>query len=164
MRVLEYAVLISEEVEELRSLLTKANKPLIRRRLRFLLLLKQNKGMSRAVAGRKLGLLPTGAEEMWTLYQKHGIEKFTNYPFKGKQPALNKEQKQWLKQELKSDATQSLRAACQLVKEHTAVTYTVSAMHYVFKSLGIKKKTGRPSHAHKNEEAQEAFKKKAFRS
>jgi len=144
----------------LQVLQKKATQPLIRRRLRFLLLLKQNSGMSRAVAGHKLRLLPTGVEEMWELYSKEGIEKYCDYPFKGKKPKLNEEQQHWLKAELKQDCTRSLSEACALVKERTGVQYSVSAMHYVFKSLGIKKKTGRPSHVHQDKAALQAFKKK----
>lgn len=90
MRTLDYNGLITEGVTELQTLIRKATKPLIRRRLRFLLLLKQNEGMSRAVAGKKLGLLPTGAEEMWKLYREGGMEKMLAYPFKGKRPYLGK--------------------------------------------------------------------------
>jgi hypothetical protein len=35
-------------------------------------------------------------------------------------------------------------------------------MHYVFKSLKIKKKTGRPSQVEKDAEKADAFKKKTF--
>lgn len=160
MRTLEYSTLITETVEALQALLKKATRPLIRRRLRFLLLLKQNEGMSRAAAGKKLGLLATGAEEMWRVYKESGIGKMTDYPFKGKRPYLGEEQKAWLTEELKKDTTQTLSGACALVKEHTQVEYCVSAMHYVFKTLGVKKKTGRPSHVDKDESKAEAFKKK----
>jgi transposase len=160
MRVLDYGALITESVAEIQTKLKRATKPLVRRRLRFLLLLKQHKGMSRAVAGKKLGLLPTGSEEMWQLYKSGGMERITDYPFKGKHPYLSEEQKEWLKEELQKDCTQSLAQACQLVKEHTSVEYCISAMHYVFKSLCIKKKTGRPSHVDKDEEKAAAFKKK----
>lgn len=84
MRALDYDALITESAETLQASLKKATKPLIRRRLRFVLLLKQRKGMSRAVAGKKLGLLLTGAEERWQLYKEGGLEKMTDYPFKGK--------------------------------------------------------------------------------
>ncbi|MBD0374212.1 MAG: winged helix-turn-helix domain-containing protein [Flavisolibacter sp.] len=46
-----------------------------------------------------------------------------------------------------------------MVKEHTGVEYSVSAMHYVFKALCIKKKTGRPSHVGKDEQKAEALKR-----
>lgn len=80
MRTLDYGVSTTESVEGLQTLLKKATKPLTHQRLRFLLLLKQNQGMSRAVAGKKWGLLPTGAEEMWPVYKKGGLEKYYSNP------------------------------------------------------------------------------------
>jgi transposase len=161
---LDYSEIITERVEQLQTMLKKAHEPLIRRRLRFLLLLKQNKGMSRATAGKKLGLLPAGAEKMWKLYHKEGMDSFIDYPFKGRKSYLDTAQKSWLQQELKKDTTTSLSKACQLVEEHTGVHYGASGMHYVFKCLGVKKKTGRPSHVDQQPEQAEAFKKKTFLS
>jgi transposase len=161
---LDYSEIITERVEQLQTMLKKAHEPLIRRRLRFLLLLKQNKGMSRATAGKKLGLLAAGAEKMWKLYHKEGMDSFIDYPFKGRKSYLDTAQKSWLQQELKKDSTTSLSKACQLVEEHTGVHYGASGMHYVFKCLGVKKKTGRPSHVDQQPEQAEAFKKKTFLS
>jgi transposase len=161
---LDYSEVITESVEQLQGMLKKAHEPLIRRRLRFLLLLKQNKGMSRATAGKKLGLLPTGAEKMWKLYHKEGMASFVDYPFKGRKSYLDQQQKSWLQEELKKDTTPSLSKACQLVEEHTGVHYGASGMHYVFKCLGVKKKTGRPSHVDQQPAQAEAFKKKTFLS
>jgi len=159
---LDYSEIITESVEQLQTLLKKAHTPLIRRRLRFLLLLKQNKGMSRATAGKKLGLLPAGAEKMWKLYHKEGMVSFVDYPFKGRKSYLDTEQKSWLQEELKKDTTTSLSKACRMVEEHCGVHYGASGMHYVFKCLGVKKKTGRPSHVDQQPQQAEAFKKKTF--
>jgi transposase len=161
---LDYGEVITERVEQLQTLLKKAHAPLIRRRLRFLLLLKQNKGMSRATAGKKLGLLPTGAEKMWKLYHQKGMESFVDYPFKGRKSYLNQEQQSWLQEELKKDSTTSLSKACRLVEEHCGVHYGVPGMHYVFKCLGVKKKTGRPSHVDQQPAQAEVFKKKTLLS
>ena len=157
---LDYSEVITESVEQLQGMLKKAHEPLIRRRLRFLLLLKQNKGMSRAPAGKKLGLLPAGAEKMWKLYHTTGMDSFIDYPFKGRKSHLNSEQKGWLQEELKKDTTTSLSKACQMVEAHTGVHYGVSGMHYVFECLGVKKKTGRPSHVDQQPAMAEAFKKR----
>jgi transposase len=159
---LDYGEIITEGVEQLQTMLKKAHEPLIRRRLRFLLLLKQHKGMSRATAGKKLGLLPTGAEKMWKLYHTAGIATFIDYPFKGRQSYLDQEQKSWLQEELKKDTATSLSKACQLVEAHTGVHYGISGMHYVFDCLGVKKKTGRPSHVDQQPGQAAAFKKKTL--
>ena len=160
MKALDYGELITESIEQLQGMLKKAHEPLIRRRLRFLLLLKQNKGMSRATAGKKLGLLASGAQDMWELYRKAGIENFTEYPFKGRKSHLNQDQKTWLQQELRKDSTTSLSAACQMVEAHTGVHYGASGMHYVFECLGVRKKTGRPSHVNHQPQQAAAFKKR----
>jgi transposase len=162
MKALDYGEIITESIEQLQGMLKKVHAPLIRRRLRFLLLLKQHKGMSRASAGKQLGLLPTGAEKMWKLYHQAGIDSFVDYPFKGRKSYLDQEQKSWLQAELKKDTTTSLSKACQLVEEHCGVHYGVPGMHYVFKCLGVKKKTGRPSHVDQQPEQTEAFKKKTL--
>jgi len=164
MKALDYGEIITESEEQLRGMLNKAHQPLIRRRLRFLLLLKQHKGLSRATAGKKLGLLPSGAQEMWELYRKAGIASFIDYPFKGRASALKEDQKLWLQEELKQDSTTSLSEACRMVEEHTGVHYTISAMHYLFECLGVKKKTGRPSHVDQQPQQAETFKKKTFHS
>jgi transposase len=159
---LDYGEVITESIEQLQGMLKKAHAPLIRRRLRFLLLLKQNKGMSRATAGKKLGLLPTGAEKMWKLYHTEGMASFVDYPFKGRKSHLDQEQKDWLQEELKKDSTTSLSKACHMVEAHTGVHYGVPGMHYMFKCLGVKKKTGRPSHVDQQPQQAEAFKKKTL--
>src|SRR3954468_22799680 len=104
---LDYGEIITERIEQLQTMLKKAHEQLIRRRMRFLLLLKQNKGMSRATAGKKPGLLPTGAEKMWKLYRTTGMDSFVDYPFQGRKSHLNSEQKSWLQEELKKDTTTS---------------------------------------------------------
>lgn len=159
---MNYAEVISESEEALKGLLSKARQPLIRRRLRFLLLLKKNEGMSQAVAGKKLGLLRRGAEEMWALYKRQGIEKYTDYPFKGRPSKLKEAAKAWLLQKAAGEELTTLKDTARRLAEEQQTHYSLSAVHYVFKSLGIKKKTGRPSHIHKDEAKAEAFKKKTF--
>lgn len=162
MRVLNYAEVIKESVAELSVLLKKVHQPLIRRRLRFLLLLKQQEGMSQAAAGKKLGLSPRGAEDMWRLYKQHGLENYLDYPFKGRKAKLNEAGKAWLLQKAAAEQLTTLKDTARLLAEEQQTHYSLSAVHYVFKSLGIKKKTGRPSHIHKDEAKVEQFKKKTF--
>jgi transposase len=87
---------------------------------------------------------------------------FVDYPFKGRKSCLDQKQKSWLQQELKKNATPSLSKACRLVEEHTGVHYGASGMHYVFKCLGVKKKTGRSSHVDQQPEQAEVFKEKTL--
>lgn len=166
MRVLDYRKEIKESEAELRRFLSRAHAPLVRRRLRFLMLLKTTDGLSQTKAGLQLGLKAKGSEEVWKLYKKGGIEKVVDYPFKGRKPSLSDGDKAWLSGELKTNGASTLRQAAQKIQEHTGSQKPLSpqAVHYIFKALKIKKKTGRPSHIHKEEEKAEAFKKKPFRS
>lgn len=163
-KTLDYSVSITQSPEELSTRIIKARQPLIRRRLRFLHLLKTTPGLSRAAAGKKLGLLSSGAEEVWELYKKSGIDTLIDYPFKGRSSKLSDEQKIWLAEELKKDGTATLAQACAMVEEHTSIHYGITGMHYVFKSLKVKKKTGRPTNVGKDVAGEEAFKKKSSRS
>lgn len=161
-RPLDYTIAIKESAEELKSLLSKAHAALIKRRLRFLISLKTGRSSTVATAGVSIGLLSRGAEKMWALYKKKGIKQYIDYPFKGRKPTLSEADKIWLAEELNKDQTLTLSEAARKIKEHTGsrVALSPTAVHYIFKSLKVKKKTGRPAHIHKDEQKVEAFKKR----
>src|ERR1043166_6775953 len=162
MAPLDYNSAIVESETALRGLLSKSHHPLIRRRLRFLLLLKTTFALSRAKAARKLGLEPRGSEEVWKLYKKGGIALIYDYPFKGRKSSLSAEDKQWPQEELKTDPAVSLAQSAERIRVHTGAKQALSpqSLHSIFNALKIKKKTGRPSHIHKEEAKVEAFKKR----
>jgi transposase len=166
MKALDYRKEIRENEAELGTLLSKARAPVLRRRLRFLLLLKTTASLSRAGAGLKLGLRPKGSEEVWKLYKTGGMEKLLDYPFKGRKSSLSDADKAWLGAELKTNGGATLQQCAQRIQGHTGSQKPLSpqAVHYIFKALKIKKKTGRPSHIQKDEGKVEAFKKKSSRS
>lgn len=159
---LDYSTIIKEAEAFLRAKLGQSRQPLIKRRLRFLLLLKTSPPLSCAKAGAAIGLSAKGAEAMWKLYRKEGFEVFTDYPFKGRTSSLSPEDKQWLLEELKTEPAVSLAQSAERIKQHTGAKKALSpqAVHYIFKALKIKKKTGRPAHIHKEEAKVEAFKKR----
>lgn len=163
---LDYSTAIKEAAALLRLRLQQTHQPLLKRRLRLLLLLKTTSGLSCAKAGAKLGLSLRGAEAMWKLYCTGGLASYLHYPFKGRKSSLGPEDKQWLEEDLKKDNTITLTGAAERIKAHTGAKEALSpqAVHYIFKALKIKKKTGRPSHINKDEEKVEAFKKKTSRS
>lgn len=162
---LDYTTAIKEGISAIRATLEGSHQPLIKRRLRLLLSLKTTPGLSCAKAGAKLGLSLRGAEAMWKLYRSGGFEAYITYPFKGRQSSLSPEDKQWLRQDLKNGDTVTLSGAAERIKAHTGAKEALSpqAVHYIFKALKIKKKTGRPAHIHKDEAKVEAFKKKTSR-
>ncbi|MBD0375646.1 MAG: winged helix-turn-helix domain-containing protein [Flavisolibacter sp.] len=91
---------------------------------------------------------------------KKGIDGVADYPFKGSKPRLSEEEAQTLLQSLKEDQVSTLHQAAELIKQKTGVSYCDSAVWFVFKRLGIKKKTGRPANVRKDKEGAETFKKK----
>jgi transposase len=161
-QLLNYSKLIQESESELKEWLSKQKHSLVKRRLRFLLLLKTTPDLSCAAAGGRLGLGERGARKMWDLYQKQGMNKYLDYPYKGRASKLQAEQKQWLLQKAKAEELLSLKDTVHLLEQEQHIHYSLSAVHYIFKALHIKKKTGRPSHIHKDEQRVEDFKKKTF--
>jgi transposase len=165
MAPLDYRTVIVESEGDLLARLRTAHHPLIRRRLRFLIALKATPGLSRAQAGRKLGLEPTGSEEVWKRYKKGGITLIGDYPFKGKPATLSAQDQAWLTEDLQQNSGLTLAQSAERIKQHTGADKALSpqAVHYIFKALKIKKKTGRPSHIHKDEAKVALFKKKSSR-
>lgn len=158
---LHYAELIDQSASELQQLLCKQKHSLLKRRLRFLLLLKTTPNISCTAAGLRLGLGERGARKMWDLYHKQGMSKYLDYPYRGKASKLKKEQKEWLLQKATAEELTTLKDTVDLLAQEQHVHYSISAVHYIFKTLRIKKKTGRPSHIHKDEGKVENFKKKS---
>lgn len=159
-QLLNYSGLIGQSESELKALLSKQKHSLLKRRLRLLLLLKTTPDLNCAGAGSRLGLGERGARKMWDLYQKQGMNNYLDYPYKGRTSKLKAEQKQWLLQKAKAEELSTLKDTVRLLEQEQHIHYSLSAVHYIFKALQIKKKTGRPSHIHKNEQKVEDFKKR----
>ncbi len=158
---INYQAAIKQSEEALQALLRKQNTSLLRRRLRFLLLLKSGQCATQAKAGARIGLSLRGAEKLWKFYHAKGIEGVLRYPYKGRKSKLTEEVKQALQQHLSKDSIQSLSEACAFIKEKAGVRISEPGMLYVFRTMGIKKKSGRPTHIHKEQKGAEVFKKNA---
>jgi transposase len=98
--------------------------------------------------------------QLWKRYLWKGLGAVSEYPFKGTRPRLTAEQAEQFKDSLATDAITRLQDAVNRLTNEYGITYTIGGMCYVMKRLGIKKKTGRPSHVHKDEGAVQTFKKK----
>lgn len=138
----------------------KASAAIVRDRLRFLRLLKSGTAPTPLAAGAAVSYKKAWSYQLWKRYQAKGLNALSAYPFKGTKPRLNHEQQQPFIAALAQDHITSLADAVALLKEQSGISYTIGGMCYVMKRLGIKKKTGRPCHIHKDEEGAEAFKKK----
>ena len=160
MRQLNYAEKIRESAEALYVLERKAGASIVRDRLRFLRLLKSGAAATPAAAGAAVSYKKAWSYQLWNRYAATGLSAFSQHPFKGTKPRLDSEKQQQFTASLAKDNITTLADAVALLKEQTGIRYTIGGMCYVMKRLGIKKKTGRPCHIHKDQRASEAFKKK----
>ena len=159
MRGLDYRKEIKEKVAELRALYRRQSRPLARRRLRFLLLLKSGECTSQGQAGARIGIGQRAAEKLWALYRRKGIAGLLEKPHSGQPPKLNKAAKVALAKQLDSDRIQTLKQACAFVQQNNGIALSQTAMFYYFKAQGIKKKTGRPTNVKKDVKGEKHFKK-----
>jgi transposase len=162
MKGLNYEEMVKESVAELRILHRRQSSALFRRRLQFLLLLKSGKCSSQAKAGALIGIKLRASEKLWKLYVTEGLQGLLRLPDKGRPAKLTEAAKAALQTELDQSRVATLRQACHFVEQSHGIVLTEVAMHYYFKREKIKKKTGRPANIRKDEEAEEAFKKKSF--
>lgn len=157
---INYAEKIQESAESLYVLERKASAAIVRDRLRFLRLLKSGTAATPPCAGAAVSYKKAWSYQLWKRYEVNGLSALSDYPFKGTKFRLGSEQQQQFRASLAKDNITTLADAVALLREQTGISYTIGGMCYVMKRLGIKKKTGRPCHVHKDEVATEAFKKK----
>ena len=160
MSQINYADQIQESAAELYSLERKTGAAIVRDRLRFLRLLKSGAAASPPQAGEAVNFKRAWSFELWKRYLTKGLPALAEYPFKGTKPRLDAEKQQQFIASLANDDITKLQDAVNRLEHDYGITYTIGGMSYVMKRLGIKKKTGRPSHIHKDEQAVEDFKKK----
>lgn len=158
-RSLDYQKAIKESEQQLWDLERHQSKALLRDRMRYLRLLKSGECGSQAQAGKYIGLKLRASEKLWHKYCREGLRGLLTYPYKGSKGKLSPEQEQRLQQQVLKDQIQSLGQARDYVENTFEVHYTARGMGYVFERLGVKKKTGRPVHHHKDVKGEQRFKK-----
>ena len=157
-RKLNYSEQIKEDVEELSTLLRAQIKSVDRDRIRFLLLLKQGKYTTQKGAAEAVNIGLRQAQINWKTYRQEGISALVGNKPIGAPTKLSQEQLDQMEERLKADDIQFLHEAVDYVQQEFETSYTLSGMHYVFKRLKIKNKTGRPSNINLVEEDREDFK------
>lgn len=160
MNQINYAEQIKESASALYGLERKASAAIVRDRLRFLRLLKSGAAASPPQAGEAVNFKRAWSYQLWSRYLTKGLPALGDYPFKGTKPRLDAEKAAQFKASLVSDDITKLEDAVNRLENEYGITYTIGGMCYVMKRLGIKKKTGRPSHIYKQEQQVAAFKKK----
>lgn len=159
-RRLNYKEEIKESVVELEVLEKSQHLALYRDRVRYIRYLKSGISMSQKAASESLGISDRQGQRNWRLYKTLGLKGLLaplNRP--GAPSKLKQEELEELEDRLKEGDVQFLHETATYIKKEYGQDYTVSGIHYVFKRLGIKKKTGRPTNIRQDKEGLESFKK-----
>lgn len=157
---LNYIEAIKESEEYLQGLERKQKDSTLRDRVRFLRFLKSGLASSQQSSSDLIGIGVRQGQRIWRLYKETGIEGLvmpitrTGAPCK-----LTSEELIELEKRLAEDDIQFLHEAAKYIKDEYGKKYTVPGVHYLFKRLEIKKKTGRPTNIRQDKEGLEHFKK-----
>lgn len=157
---ISYSELIRESEEELVRLERNQTAALLRDRVRYIRLLKTGESLTQKSASEAIGLKIRQGQRNWQMYRSGGMDKLLCPPFRPGRPSkLSSEEEQALKSRLKEDDIQFLHEAVSHVKEKYGQDFSVVGMHYLFKRLQVKKKTGRPVNIRQDKIGLEEFKK-----
>lgn len=157
---LEYQKVIKENSLNLKKIEKEQTESTLRDRVRFLRLLKSGEAKTQKEASKKLGISERQGQRNWRLYKKSGLLGLIKpWDKGGGQTKLEETKYEELKKDLIEKEIQFLHEAVEHVAEKYGKKYSVSGMHFVFKRLKIKKKTGRPVNIRQDKNKLEEFKK-----
>jgi transposase len=158
---LAYTNLIQETLATLQELESEQKKSYYKDRVRFIRYLKEGTASSQAKAGSLIGLKSRQSQNLWKLYREGGIAallKVRKPTHLGKLTAVEYSR---LLQRLDQDDIMSQKQVKVYLQDEMGRDYTQPAIHYLFKRLKVKLKTGRPVNVRKDKVGQESFKKNA---
>lgn len=161
MAKLEYVDLIQESLAELEQLEAKQKKSFYKDRVRFIRYLKEGTAKSQAKAGSLISLQNRQSQNLWQIYRQSGMEgllKEKKAPHLGKLTSVEYSR---LLQRLDQDQMMSQKQVRAYLQDEMGKTYTQPAIHYLFKRLKVKLKTGRPVNVRKDYSGEAALKKNA---
>jgi len=161
---LSYKERIKESTIDLKKIEKEQTESTLRDRVRFLRLLKSGEAKTQKEASEKLGISERQGQRNWSKYKKIGLSGLIKPWNKGGgQIKLEEEKYEELKKDLLEKEIQFLHEAVEHVEEKYGKKYSVSGMHFVFKRIGIKKKTGRPVNIRQDKTKLKQFKKNSHR-
>lgn len=161
---LHYREEIQESVAVLEELEGKQQLVLFRDRISFLRSLKSGQATTQKEACATLSIDIRQAQRVWSLYKSKGIAGLLEKPSRPGAPCkLSEEEVAALEKRLQDDDIQFLHEAVRHVEETYNKDYSLSGIHYLFKRMKVKKKTGRPVNIKQDKEAVESFKKSILR-
>lgn len=158
----DYQREIREPVEQLQQLERHQSIAILRDRIRFLRLLKSGQCTSQCQAAEAINLSLREGQRIWARYRKEGLQGLFRYKTKGGTCKLTPAQLAQLQLTLQQDQIQTLREGRDCIEQSFGVHYTLGGVHYVFKCLKVKKKTGRPCSMRKDARGSKAFKKNSL--
>lgn len=154
-----YQTLIKESVEELEQMAKQQKNRQNTDRLRFLRYLKSGQASSQIQAGALVGLKSRQSQNLWNLYVKGNINSLlitTKPHYLGKLSSIEISR---VLQYSDNDQLVSQKQTAAFIKQEMGVNYTQAGIHYLFKRLKVKNKTGRPSNIRRDEVGAEIVKK-----
>ena len=159
-----YQKAIKETTSRLKKIEKEQRESTLRDRVRFLRLLKSGEVKTQKEASEKIGISERQGQRNWEKYKKLGLSGLiTPWNKGGGQRKLEEEKYEELKKDLIEKEIQFLHEAIEHVEEKYGKKYSLSGMHFVFKRIGIKKKTGRPVNIRQDKTKLEEFKKNSHR-
>lgn len=156
-----YREVIKESVEKLQEAEKSAKQSYLKDKVRFIRYLKEGTAKSQAQAGNLIGLKSRQSQNLWKLYQQQGLEGFLQVRKATHVGKLSSVELSRLLQRLDQDQMMSQKQVMAYLEAEMGKVYTQPAIHYLFKRLKVKLKTGRPVNVRKDIAGEEAFKKNA---
>lgn len=156
-----YREVIKESVERLQEVEKRAKQSYLKDKVRFIRYLKEGTAKSQAQAGNLIGLKSRQSQNLWRLYQQKGIEGLLQARKATHVGKLSSVELSRLLQRLDQDDMMSQKQVKAYLQDQMGKIYSQPAIHYLFKRLKVKLKTGRPVNVRKDKAGEIAFKKNA---
>lgn len=158
-RTINYAEKIKESEAELLKLEKASSDKYIRDKIRYIRYLKTGVSNSQKEGGLLIGLKGRQSQRLWQQYALGGMPALMKKNQQGYWGQLSSVEQGRLLNYLKGDRTITQEQAAEWIRGQYGVGYTQAGIHYLFKRLKVKLKTGRPSNVHQDEAGMEDFKK-----
>jgi len=156
---MNYAEIIIESEEELKSIGKKQKLVQLEKRIRFLRLLKSGVAKTQAAAGQVVGWKLRQSQKIWKLYRDGGLSAVLEKPKRWGFGKLSSRQIAELQKYLTEFGANSLLEVSKYLEQSFGVLYTEAGVSALCFRLKIKLKTARPSNAKKDEGVVGRYKK-----
>ena len=156
---MNYALKIQDDLLTLQTTEKKQTKAQYRDYVRFLRLLKSGEAKTQAQAAKAINITLRQAQRIWKNYQQTSLQQLISPPQSAYIGKISTTQISHLRRFLLDDQASTLADIKNYLSGSLGVEYTIGGVFDLCKRLGIKRKTGRPVHAHQPPGAVETYKK-----